>query len=523
MSFISKYLMFANRKSMLIQEYGRKCCMPAALLYMLLLVNLTGNAQSLDEELSQIAANYELMGMSVVEVCDGQIGFSNGYGLADYDDGKPITDSTIYRIASISKSVTATALMILYDQGLFGLDDDINTYLGYSVRNWHYPDDPITFRMVLSHTSTIVDGTKYTNFLNATYSQNPPPAASAYFVPGGTYYSSNIFLNRKPGTYFTYSNSNFGLIGTLIEKISGVRFDVFCKQHIFDPLGMTASFNIQDLPDINNVAVLYRFVGNNWIPQADNYNGVMPPPLNLDQYIVGNNGFIFGPQGGLRTSANDLAVFMLMLANNGTFNNAAILESSTAQLMKSIQWQYNGSNGNDYYGLFKAWGLGMHLTTNVAGSDIVFPGRNMAGHPGEAYGLISDMYFDSLKNGVIFITNGSKLPYEVGPSSAFYTVEAAVFNAVFNDLQQCGSPGGPKQFSGYTVVPNPVINWLAVQRVHGETEQVQEIAIYDLFGKLWIKSGSINGMIEASALPNGIYQARLIGKESIHVIPFVKQ
>lgn len=508
---------------MSFQHYRRRNGVMALLVFVLHLHTFAVNAQSLDDELSQIAATYQLIGMSVVEVCDGQISFSKGYGIADYDDEISITDSTLYRIASISKSVTATALMILYDQGLFELDDDINAYLGYAVRNWHYPNDPITFRMLLSHTSTIVDGTKYTNFLNATYSQNPPPAVSAYFVPGGAYYSSNIFLNRKPGTYFTYSNSNFGLIGTLIEKISGVRFDIFCKQNIFDPLGMTASFNIQDIPNISNVAVLYRYIGNNWIPQADNYNGMMPPPLNLDQYTVGNNGFIFGPQGGLRTSANDLAVFMLMLANNGTIDNAVILENSTAQLMKTIQWQYNGNNGNDYYGLFKAWGLGLHVTTNVSGSDIVFPGSIMAGHPGEAYGLISDMYFDTLKNGVIFITNGSKLPYEVGPSSSFYTVEEAVFDVVFNDLQQCQVNAGPKQISGYTVVPNPGISWLTVQRKTGMVEPFQEIAIFDLFGKLWINTIEANGKINIAALPPGMYQLRIIEMESYQIIPFVKQ
>ncbi|MBP9883560.1 MAG: serine hydrolase [Chitinophagales bacterium] len=501
----------------------RKYCTIIALLFLLQFELNTAMAQSLDSQLSDIISSYQLMGMSVVKVCDGQIDFSKGYGFADYDDGVPITDTTLYRIASISKSVTATALMILYDQGLFGLDDDINNYLGYSVRNWHYPSDPITFRMLLSHTSTIIDGTKYSNFLNATFSQNPPPSANAYFVSGGTYYTNNIFLNKKPGTYFSYSNSNFGLIGTLIEKISGIRFDIFCKQNIFDPLQMTASFNIQDLPDISNVAVLYRYVGNNWVPQADNYNGVMPPPLDLSQYTVGNNGFIFGPQGSLRTSANDLARFMLMLANNGTYEAASILESNTAQLMKSIQWQYNGSNGNDYYGLFKAWGLGIHVTTNVANSDLVFPDRSMAGHPGEAYGLISDMYFDSLKNGVIFITNGSKLSYVVGPSSAFYTVEDAVFDAVFNDLQPCEAPGGPKQISGYTVVPNPGISWLTVQRKTGMVEPFQEIAIYDLFGKLWINTIAANGKINIAALPPGMYQLRVIEMESYQIIPFVKQ
>lgn len=491
-------------------------------LTVLWLANNAAAAQSLDQQLAGIVISYQLMGMSVVKVCDGAIDFSKGYGWADYDDSIPVGDSTLYRIASISKSVTATALMILYDQGLFGLDDDINGYLGYSIRNWHYPNDPITFRMLLSHTSTIVDGSKYDNFLNATYSQNPPPSASSYFVSGGTYYTANIFLNKKPGTYFTYSNSNFGLIGTLVEKLSGIRFDIFCKQHIFDPLGMTASFNIQDLPDISKVAVLYRFVGNNWVPQADNYNGVMPPPLNLSQYVVGNNGFIFGPQGSLRTSANDLARFMLMHANNGTYQNTMLLQSTTAQLMHAIQWQFNGSNGNDYYGLFKAWGLGMHVTTNVANSDIVFPDRRMYGHPGEAYGLISDMYFDTLKNGVIFITNGSKLTYVIGPSSSFYTVEQAVFGEVYNDLQNCGVAEDPRQISGFQIVPNPLADWLILQPALPGLREVQQVAIYDLYGKLWITAPVINGNLNVSVLPHGIYQLRFASEGKMYHLPFIK-
>lgn len=492
------------------------------LAFCLLFADKLTTAQSLDDQLTQIVSDYQLIGMSAVEVCDGQINFSKGYGLADFDDDIAITDNTLYRVASISKSVTATALMILYDQGLFNLDDDINSYLGYSIRNWHYPNDPITFRMLLSHTSSIIDGSKYDNFLSATYALNPPPSINAYFVSGGSYYTSNIFLNKKPGTYFTYSNSNFGLIGTLIEKISGVRFDVFCKQNIFDPLGMTASFNIQDLPDISNVAVLYRFVGNNWVPQADNYNGVMPPPLNLSQYVIGNNGFIFGPQGGLRVSANDLAEFMLLHANNGTYNNTTILQSNTTKLMHTIQWQYNGSNGNDYYGLFKAWGLGIHITTNIANSDIVFPDRSMAGHPGEAYGLISDMYFDSLKNGVIFITNGSKFTYLIGPSSSFYTVENAVFNAVYNDLQSC-SVKDPRHFTDFEIVPNPAFDWLTIQSsIHG-LRTMEKVTIYDLFGKLWFSAPAISGSIDISALPSGIYRIGFSTEDQHCQLPFIKR
>jgi CubicO group peptidase (beta-lactamase class C family) len=342
----------------------------------------------------------------------------------------------MYRIASISKTVAATALMQLYEQGKFQLDDDVSPYIGFTLRNPNFPNDKITFRMLLSHTSGVVDGSGYDSFLSAT-GANPPPPISSVLLTDGAYYTSDMWLNRKPGSFFTYTNMGFGIVGTLVEKVSGERFDQYCSKHIFKPLSLEASFNVSDLRNINNLAALYRVSGGQWVPQADNYKGVSPAPRDYSSYEIGSNGSMFGPQGNLRISSKDLSKFMIARMNGGVYNGVRILNDSTAALMNTPMWTYNGSNGDNYYGLFRSWGLGTHLTTNIANGDIVVAGKTMAGHPGEAYGLISDAYCETKKNefGIIFITNGKNGSYSFGTSSAFYDVEEAVFAAAYSFIQ----------------------------------------------------------------------------------------
>lgn len=389
---------------------------------------------SLSLRLSAIRTKYALAGLSVSVFRNTTVLATGSSGFADVSRSLPVTDSTLYRIASISKTVAATALMQLYEQGKFKLDDDVNSYIGFSLRNPNYPNDAVTFRMILSHTSGIVDGSGYDGFLAATGS-SPIPSISSVLVPAGANYTSDMWLNKKPGTFFTYTNMGFGVVGTLVERISGKRFDQYCLEHIFRPLGLEASFNLNDLRNINNLAVLYRTSGGQWVAQADNYKGVKPSPRDLSGYVIGSNGSLFGPQGNLRISAKDLAKFMIARMNGGIVNGVRILNDSTAQLMNTPMWTFNGTNGDNYYGLFRCWGLGTHITTNTAKGDIVINGRTMAGHPGEAYGLISDAYYDVSKNGIglVFMTNGKDGAYAFGTNSSFYTVEEAVFAAV-NDL-----------------------------------------------------------------------------------------
>lgn len=479
----------------------------------ILIFPLWAHSQGLNTEIQQVKQTHDLMGGVVTVLCGTQISTSIPFGTADFTRNIPVTDSTFFRIASISKTITAMAFMKLYEQGLVGLDTDINSILGYSVRNPNFPNTPITARMLLSHTSTITDGTTYSSFLSATASQNPMPNISALLVSGGTWYTSGQFINKQPGSFYTYANINYGILGSIIEAISGQRFDVYCRQQIFLPLGIQGSFNVNDIPDINRVAVLYRKNGGTWQAQSDNYQGVQPVYGNLSAYIPGTNGLRFSPQGGLRISGSDLGTLFLLLMNHGTINGTTILNDSTVKRMLGLQWQYNGNNGDNYYGLFRSWGLGIHRITNTSGNDLVLSGSTeMFGHPGEAYGLVSDAYIDTVRRvGIIFITNGSGTGYVTGSQSAFYTVEQDVFDAVENYVssQNCQTTTKAPQVpqSDLKCFPNPVSDKLFIENTGNE---VLYYTISDLMGRP-LQKGALNSqtsILNVTQLSGGIYFLR---------------
>jgi CubicO group peptidase (beta-lactamase class C family) len=467
----------------------------------------------LQSSINNIKQQYSLMGISVVTVCNGDIGEICHAGLKDFTRSLPVDDSTMYRIASISKLVTAAGIMKLYEQGLFQLNDDVSDYLGYTFRNPNYPQTPVTFAMLLSHTSGIQDGSGYSSFLGATYNNSSPPGIASLFISGGSYYTADMWMNRNPGTYFTYSNANYGVVATLIENISGQRFDVYMKSQILDPLGIAGSYNVADITNINNVAVLYRKSGGSWSAQADNFQGVPPTPTNLSSYTPGTNGFIFGPQGGLRISPSDLARIMQMLINNGEFNGTVILNPATVALMTSPQWTYNGSNGDNYYGLFRSWGLGIQITTQTSGGDIVYPSVTMYGHCGEAYGLISDFYYDPVKrNGLVFMTNGAYIGYSIGTSSAFYSVEESVFSACYqHSYLPCVASGyNSSQTGDISVFPNPASNFIHI-KMPELPDVIKKTELYDVHGKQVYCNSNTNPAqtIYLNGLNDGIYYLKI--------------
>ncbi len=397
------------------------------LLMLFISTSIFGQISKLDSLLNNVFTQNTLLGFSVAVIKGDSLVYNKGFGLRDVGRNLPIDNNTSFRIASISKTITALTLMTLYDKGLFGLDEDISKYIGFNLRNPNFPNDTITIRKILSHTSSLNDGDGYDSFLSATAGSNIPSLQSL-LIPSGSYYSSNMFQTKSPkSNYFQYANINFGVIGTLIEKLSGKRFDIVVRENVLIPLGIDGSFNIQDLTNINNLSALYRRSGNSWSAQVDNYNGVKPPPRNLANYTIGTNGVIFSPTGGLRISAKDLAKIMTVLKNDGKYGDIRIISENAANEMLKTVWSYNGSNGNNYYGIFNRYALGNHTTTDL------LPGQTLIGHPGEAYGLISDMYFSKSKNyGIVFICNGGVYGY--GSYSGWYKPEEQVYSAVLSSI-----------------------------------------------------------------------------------------
>ncbi len=224
--------------------------------------------------------------------------------------------------------------MQLVEKNQLSLNTDISSILGFQVRNPNFPNDPITVEMLLTHTSSLSDNAGYSTIdvLN----------------PNSSSYSPSLYLNKKPGTYFTYCNLAYSTLGCIVEKVTNKRFDIYVKENILEPLEMNASYNIDDFTqtDFENIAVLYRYQNSQWVPQKDNYNGVKSQPQNLSNYILGKDAFIFSPTGGLRTSAMDLAKFMIAHMNGGVYKGKRILQENSVHQMHSVKWSYNGSNGD---------------------------------------------------------------------------------------------------------------------------------------------------------------------------------
>lgn len=404
----------------------------AVILLLSILPVLKGQMQ---QAVDRIQSEYHLMGLSVTTICKDRVTGSYNSGMRDMSHHLPVNDSTMYRIASISKLVTTTALMKLYDEGLFRLDDDVSKYLGFPLRNPNFPDEPVTFRMLLSHTSSLNDGTGYDSFLTDTYNNvGNPPEFSQLVIPGGSYYTDDMWMKEKPGTYFIYCNANFGLTGTLIEKISGKSFDVFVRENIFRPLGITGAFTVEGLSSVRNLSVLYRTENDVWVPQADDFNGALTSPRNFNGYKPGTNAAVFSPQGGLRISPLELSRIMMLHINRGRYHGEQIISARSIRLMHKPQWKYNGSNGENNGGLLMCWGLGVQIITNTPSGDMIFKDLPLKGHSGSAYGLISGFYFDPRsRSGFIFMTNGVYGELKKGTYSSYFDFEEAIFSAVWKN------------------------------------------------------------------------------------------
>lgn len=296
--------------------------------------------------------------------------WSKGYGLYDIEHGKAAFEDTIYAVASISKTVTATALMQLYDQELFNLDDDVNDYLNFSIINPNFPDDPITFRMLLSHRSSLAEDPWQ---LHRDYPGDCPisfyPFLKEYLTPGGSEYSPEIWANCRPGEEFHYANMGYAILGYMVERITGQKFDQYSRDNIFVPLNMyNTSFRFVDI-DKENLAVpyIYCFWG---------YEPFM------------HAGDVDYPSGCLRTSVAELSYFLIAHMNGGVCNGVRILEEETVELMHTGQY----SNGRQY-------GLGWQIWENKRGEILV-------GHTGGNIGVSTGMKIQvSNDMAVMYFTN----------------------------------------------------------------------------------------------------------------------
>ena len=168
-------------------------------------------------------ARTETPGMSVAVVRGEQTIFARGYGWADIAAGKKADAGTVFHVASVSKLVTATAIMMLLEQGAFQLDDKVAAYLDFPLLHPKFPDVPITFRHLLSHTSGISDAVYDKTAAFAVQGDPRLPLrdfVKGYLSRGGAWYDADVSFAARPGTEWRYSNVGIALLGYLVGRLN---------------------------------------------------------------------------------------------------------------------------------------------------------------------------------------------------------------------------------------------------------------------------------------------------------------
>lgn len=346
-------------------------------------------------------------------------------------DGGParfMTADVPVRIASISKLAVALALHRLADAGRIGLDDEASAHLGWTLRNPAHPGVPVTIRQMMRHESGLSDGGGYTFALGERLQDRLGP---------------DSWSKARAGTAFDYANINQAILGQLIEKVTGLRFDIAMQQLVFGPLGIPACFNWSQCPPgfAERGAVLYRKAPSSegpwnpagpWVAQVD---AVRPAPCpvrvvdgqvcNPDAYVPGSNGALFAPQGGLRISVSELVALGLALMDDSDF----LKPGTRASLFRPVAVKPAGGGEETDSGLMQYWsegGLHCFSGTGAPGGDQPLSPQPLkgCGHLGDAYGLLSGYAIDPQAGTVVaYAVTGTSAPPPAGRRSRFTAPE----------------------------------------------------------------------------------------------------
>ena len=245
-------------------------------------------------------------GATVAVVKDGALYFAKGYGWSDVAHRTPVNaERSLFRIGSVSKLFTWTAVMQLVEQGKLDLDADVNRYLDFKIPAT-YPQ-PITLRHIMTHTPGFEEN-----------GRDLISDDSVHIMPMREWLTTHMPARvRPPGTYSSYSNYATALAGYIVQRVSGMSFDDYVEQRILVPLGMTQTTTRQPLP-----ARLKGDVSRGYTWGAGEYKA---HPFE----IIGGAA----PAGAVSSSATDMAKFMLAHLEGGALGTSRILAESTTARM----------------------------------------------------------------------------------------------------------------------------------------------------------------------------------------------
>lgn len=262
----------------------------------------------LDGFMTTAMADKHVAGATVSVVKDGALFFAKGYGYSDVANRKPVDpERTLFRIGSISKLFTWTAVMQLVEAGKLDLNADVNTYIDFKIPAT-YPQ-PITLTNLLTHTPGLEED-----------SRDLFTTDSNHITPMGKWLPAHMPKRvRPPGTYSSYSNWGTALAGYIVERVSGMKWEEYIEKKILEPLGMNQTTPRQPLPGrlLPDMSEGYAYAAGRFVPKKW-------------EIVTGA-----APAGSFSSSATDMAKFMLAHLNNGELAGQRILSDSMAERMHS--------------------------------------------------------------------------------------------------------------------------------------------------------------------------------------------
>ena len=339
---------------------------------------------------------YKYSGINALLFTKDEVLESVSLGFASLEKQTELKLDNIFRIASISKVIVGLGIMKLVEEGKIDVEEDISKYLGYLVRNPHFPEDVIKVKYVMTQTSSISDADEPVKGYDGV---NGPfvhvPLQDLLTNKEYEYYTPKTYLPYKPGTYFEYSNFGCGILACIIEKVTGKYFTDYIREVLLLPLQIDGSFRAEDIINKDKIVSLYTYDNDEPNLTRDSERFVKN---FFPRYPLGDN--FRGPAGGLFISALDLLKIAQMMMNKGTYKGIELFKKETIELMEKEAWRGYAKGDPSY----KAKGLQLNLLeTNLW----PYTGAlGLKGHFGFAYGVMTFMFYNK-DFGMIFFTSGS--------------------------------------------------------------------------------------------------------------------
>lgn len=324
----------------------------------------------LDAMLEEAIQKEQVPGLVAMVLKNGQVVYHSAKGFADVESGKKMEKNSIFRIASQTKAITSTAIMILWEEGKFRLDDPISKYIPefknpQVLSNFRYSDTTyttkpssreITIRHLLTHTSGlgygVIDGDERMKMIYHKAGVVDLFTTEKVSIEQSVKRLAKLPLHHEPGAKYTYSEG-LDVLGYLVEIISGKPFDVFLKERIFDPIGMNDTRFYLSEAQAPRLVTVHTRKDNKWASYPVTFYDPAYPKTGAKTFFSGG--------AGLSSTTEDYAKFLQMYLNGGIYNGKRILSPHTIHTMMQNQvgdlW-----NADRYHGI----GFGVVTDKGVA-------------------------------------------------------------------------------------------------------------------------------------------------------------